>query len=256
MLTDKTIEINSNAELSSRNYDNMLANYQETYEAGLKLIEVNSGIGMSIDEATEKYDSLSSEQKRALESAVGKIRELNEEFSLIPDKKYVDLVVRYFPEEAAGPKQTANFDMSSITKYEAHAKGGVFTKPHIGLIGEAGTEYLIPTTGENKTHGVSLWYQAGKALGLIKEHARGGIFGKGASYNPSRENDSGEIFVNTPITVNLGGMTFTFNGASGSDKNSIMETIRQQMPEIADDVANTIAEALKGVFPNLKANVS
>lgn len=44
-----------------------------------------------------------------------------------------------------------------------HAKGGIFTKAHVGVIGEAGAEAVIPLT--NRSRGLSLWKQAGLALG-------------------------------------------------------------------------------------------
>ena len=46
-----------------------------------------------------------------------------------------------------------------------HAKGGIFSQPHIGLVAEAGREAVIPL--ENQTRGAALWFEAGRELGLI-----------------------------------------------------------------------------------------
>lgn len=46
-----------------------------------------------------------------------------------------------------------------------HAYGGIFSSPHIGMIGEAGTEAVIPLS--NKRRGMDLWMQTGKMLGVF-----------------------------------------------------------------------------------------
>ena len=58
------------------------------------------------------------------------------------------------------------------------------------------------------------------------------------------------------ITISLGGMNFTFTGNTAADKESIITTIRQQMPEIANEVAETIAKELQKLLPNMKANIA
>lgn len=55
------------------------------------------------------------------------------------------------------------------TKVAAHAAGGIFTTPHVGLVAEAGPESIIPlSTGQN---GVGLWMQTGQMLGVSGEQA-------------------------------------------------------------------------------------
>lgn len=51
-------------------------------------------------------------------------------------------------------------------------------------------------------------------------------------------------------------MNFTFTGNTAGDKESIIAVIRQQMPEIANEVAETIAKELQKLLPNMKANVA
>lgn len=46
-----------------------------------------------------------------------------------------------------------------------HAYGGIFNSPHIGMIGEAGAEAVIPLS--NKSRGMDLWIQTGKMLGAF-----------------------------------------------------------------------------------------
>lgn len=47
----------------------------------------------------------------------------------------------------------------------AHAKGGIFTQPHIGLVAEAGREAIIPL--ENRANGIPLLMNAAHEMGLV-----------------------------------------------------------------------------------------
>ena len=49
-----------------------------------------------------------------------------------------------------------------------HAKGGIFSQPHIGLVAEAGREAIIPL--EKQARGMQLWFEAGRELGLISSN--------------------------------------------------------------------------------------
>ena len=49
-----------------------------------------------------------------------------------------------------------------------HAKGGIFSQPHIGLVAEAGREAVIPL--EKQARGTQLWFEAGRELGLISSN--------------------------------------------------------------------------------------
>lgn len=47
-----------------------------------------------------------------------------------------------------------------------HATGGIFSRPHLGLVAEAGDEAIIPLSGTNKARGRALWAMAGARLGM------------------------------------------------------------------------------------------
>ena len=49
----------------------------------------------------------------------------------------------------------------------AHASGGIFDEPHIGLVAEAGPEAIIPLNGS--TESLEMWQQAGEELGVSGE---------------------------------------------------------------------------------------
>lgn len=48
--------------------------------------------------------------------------------------------------------------------YQPHAAGGYFDTPHLGMVGEAGGEWVIPMTGG--VNAVNMWAAAGRQLGL------------------------------------------------------------------------------------------
>ncbi|WP_052088304.1 hypothetical protein [Paenibacillus wynnii] len=58
----------------------------------------------------------------------------------------------------------------------AYANGGVINRPHLGLVGEAGPEAIIPLSAGRRKRGVELWEQAGERLG-VRAYANGGIVG-------------------------------------------------------------------------------
>ncbi|WP_449603006.1 hypothetical protein [Paenibacillus sp. Marseille-Q9583] len=58
----------------------------------------------------------------------------------------------------------------------AYANGDIITRPHLGLVGEAGPEAIIPLSAGRRQRGVELWERAGAMLG-VRAYANGGIVG-------------------------------------------------------------------------------
>lgn len=148
----------------------------------------------------------------------------------------------------------------------ANAKGGILTSPQISLVAEAGPEAIIPLSGVYKERGISLWEQAGKLLGIYP-HAKGGIFGsftmprkKSYLYQQMEENEDmkeTKEAMETPAKIDiggvqLGGINFTFQGTEANSREGIMTVIKEQMPNIADEIAATIAINIQKVFANMK----
>ncbi|GAK11402.1 hypothetical protein [Geomicrobium sp. JCM 19039] len=57
-----------------------------------------------------------------------------------------------------------------------YANGGIITKPHVGLVGEAGAEAIIPLSATRRSRALDLYEQTGKMLG-VQPYANGGIVG-------------------------------------------------------------------------------
>ena len=101
---------------------------------------------------------------------------------IVNDTRAVEVAVRELPERLAPYlEQLKNSQPvvinSSVTGgdiaptsrflsggFAAHATGGIFSTPHLGLVAEAGTEAIIPL--EDKSRGVPLWLAAGEQMGL------------------------------------------------------------------------------------------
>lgn len=78
-----------------------------------------------------------------------------------------------------GAGAAKSFVTSSLTNSSggaAYANGDIITRPHIGLVGEAGPEAIIPLSAGRRQRGVELWERAGAMLG-VRAYANGGIVG-------------------------------------------------------------------------------
>lgn len=49
---------------------------------------------------------------------------------------------------------------------QEHARGGIFSQPHVGMVAEAGREAIIPLDGGARNRGAALWERAGEELGM------------------------------------------------------------------------------------------
>lgn len=106
-----------------------------------------------------------------------------------------------------------------------YANGGLITKPHVGLVGEAGDEMIIPLSSSKKERGLSLWAKAGEMLGVNL-----------SSYTPessdvtiSSNRNSGTVESNTYAPV----FNLTLNGTS--DDRATARKVKQWINEALDD---------------------
>lgn len=85
----------------------------------------------------------------------------------------------------ANPTKTVTFSGagSGSGTIHAHALGGYFDEPHIGLVAEAGAEYIIPMNGSNRS--IEMWRDAGEMLGVNLQDYFGRAVANGS--NPFEE---------------------------------------------------------------------
>jgi len=101
------------------------------------------------------------------------------------------------------------------------ATGGIVKSRTRAIVGEGGAEAIIPLAGSNKKRGRALWQKAGESLGMDSQQ--------------------------TP-SISLGGINITVSGGNGTE---VMEAIRSQMPEVANELCEYIATALGRSFGNM-----
>ena len=221
---------------------------QQSRDSELKQIEID--YGEPIEQAIQKYDEMDAAGQEALEKAIRKVMELDEKYKSLPDRITTELMFKIVyngvqPQDMInrfknplGTGISMAFDKFTNQSIDKKAMGGIVNKPHLSIIGEAGAEAIIPLSGTNKHRGISLWQQTGEMLGTLPKHARGGIFGRSTDYKSMfEETQNKQEATPSNITISLGGMNFTFTGTGTNDKESIVAAIRQQMPEIANEVA-------------------
>lgn len=76
----------------------------------------------------------------------------------------------------AGSKSSSGPARRSGGGYVPYANGGLINRPHMGLVGEAGPEAIIPLSPSRRGRGRELLYRAATALG-VQPYADGGLVG-------------------------------------------------------------------------------
>lgn len=64
-----------------------------------------------------------------------------------------------------------------------HAEGGIFNTPHIGMLAEAGAEAYVPLDRSRRS--VSIWQQAGEALGVLSGNSSQNEDNRSIVYSPT-----------------------------------------------------------------------
>lgn len=251
--------IDSIAEEQKRNQE-LKQDEIELFNAQKTLIENQAGLNGTIEQSAANFDKLDEAQRDALKDAIEQVKELQREFENLPAEVKIPVSIEktVYGEIAGGitrdtdGKQSYTGDRNGITLSE-YANGGILTRPHLGLVAEAGAEAIIPLSSSKRNRGLDLWEKAGRAMGVLP-YADGGIVGSIQPYTVDNSTSyTADGAFTQPIQVNLGGMQFSFNGANVQSPESIMRAIRDQMPQVANEVCEAIAILIKQSFSNLAA---
>lgn len=132
----------------------------------------------------------------------------------------------------------------------AHAAGGIFFAPHRGLVAENGPEAVIPLGDRNR--GLDLLARTATMMGVD--------FGDGIDDAISGGDDGNIVPVNTSLTagsgsqsvsIDMGGISIpiTISGGSG-DAQAVVQAIRENLEDIADDIGGQLAEKVASIFGN------
>ncbi len=170
------------------------------------------------------------------------------------------------------------WETSSSIPIAKNAKGNMIHNPTLSLVGEDGAEAIIPLTSKYRSRGLSLWKQAGEALG-VQKYAKGGLVGVGSKYTeinpleypfriipaPIEDNritkDVPVSETTSPVVPQTGNPTiqvsvqlspeFTIPSSGNQSEEDIMAIIRKNLKAMADELGGEIAERLEAVFSNM-----
>ena len=108
----------------------------------------------------------------AVQELASSLRQISTEIASIAQAANIEVKVEGTQPSGAGGNIPAQYQRMAGGRnrggYRAYAEGGIITKPHFGLVGEAGREAIIPL--EKQGRGSALWLEAGRELGLISEN--------------------------------------------------------------------------------------
>lgn len=114
-------------------------------------------------------------------------------------------------------------------------EGGYTHKKTLSWIGEEGPEAIIPLTPARRGRALDLWEETGKRLGVLK-NANGGVYAGGEVHSSG-----------SSVNVNVGGVKIEVKSEGGN----VLETIKAQKEQIAEEVAEVLNVALSAQFNNM-----
>lgn len=146
------------------------------------------------------------------------------------------------------------------------ANGGFILNEQHALIGEAGPEVIIPLSSSKRSRAVDLMQRAWDVIGggslsgassadMANDDYTDGGFNEGGNFGtfnmpaaPAPHESSNARNFN----VDIGGvnMTVNINSENANSSNDIIRTIKENLDNLADDVAGQMAQKLKGIFAN------
>ncbi|MCY7486640.1 phage tail tape measure protein [Paenibacillus alvei] len=161
-------------------------NFQALYDKKKALIEMETNLGGKIEDSANKYKNMSAEEKQRFDTALAQLAKLNAEMGRLPETKKIDVDVIYKTIGQAPPEIKPSYTKSEVLPY---ADGGFINRPHLGLVGEAGPEAIIPLSSSRRGRALGLYESVGKALG-VRPYANGGIVGSLSRVNSVTSNSS------------------------------------------------------------------
>lgn len=155
----------------------------------------------------------------------------------------------------ANPSKTVTFGGagSGSGTITAHALGGYFDEPHLGMVAEAGAEYIIPMNGSAQS--LEMWREAGEMLGVF-QRTQGG-FGVGGGEIPAAGGNAAPAASQAPsgrseektININIGGNGSIRVSGGGIDKASIVEMMLENLKDVfMQIVEQEVVEEGEGVY--------
>jgi hypothetical protein len=136
-----------------------------------------------------------------------------------------------------------------------NADGGMYPSGgFLSWVAEDGPEAIIPLGAKRRERGLSLWKQAGEALGVY-EMAEGGVVGE-RPFRMMTTDDEHEPYTagvpsgsSAPISQNIQ-VTPTFEIKSDRP-DDVMDKIREKLPELSEEIAVVMGPIMEDLFSNM-----
>jgi len=150
---------------------------------------------------------------------------------------------------ALAAARAATFQLPSISLPSftptPHATGSILTRPHLGLVAEAGPEAIIPLSARMRARAMDLWLETGRRLG-VRPYAEGGFAG---ALTQNREQKIPVSF--TPSLAMLGPATVNLNFDLAGLVSQVVIDNRDDIDNAIDKITDAIANNLRAVFQNM-----
>lgn len=156
---------------------------QAVYNDEKHLLEINSNLGMSVEEAAKKYKQLPEEGKQSFRDLLQEITNLNKKINDMPKDLKINVDLLYKTAGLSVPTITPMSPSARTQVVQPYASGGYIDRPHLGLVGEAGPEMIVPLSPGKRARGLALWERAGNLLG-VRPYADGGLVGGEVTMSP------------------------------------------------------------------------
>ncbi|WP_159065791.1 phage tail tape measure protein [Gorillibacterium timonense] len=142
----------------SKELEEAKSSYQTLYDQQIDLIELD--LGGKIEDQLAKYNSMSAEQKALFDPVVEQVRNMNQEFDLLPANKKINVDVVW--QQTGIFKDVPRLPLPKLPQLTQYADGGIASRPSI--FGEAGPEMAIPLNDSSRSQ--SLYELTGRLLGM------------------------------------------------------------------------------------------
>lgn len=145
----------------------------------------------------------------------------------------------------------AGYKAGKGSSVQAHAYGGIMTKPHMGIVAEDGAEGIIPLSPSKRGRAIDLWQRTGKLLG-VQPYEDGGIVGDEPDNTPMAapgNKDGQNITIKVEVKTEP---KFIIEGnGNATDENKIIAILKAHIREMADDIGDELAERLARIYANM-----
>ncbi|MEC1744115.1 phage tail tape measure protein [Schinkia azotoformans] len=127
-------------------------------------------------------------------------------------------------------KSLPSTSTGGLKQIERYAKGGILTRPHIGMVAEEGPEAVIPLNGSQRAY--SLWLRAGQLLGVQARNGKQPRVGSNLS-GLRQAKDNLKSVSSTSVVYNI---NYAPSLSGGQNVNEVKQVLKQDKGTLLDQL--------------------